>query len=238
VIPASALIKARHVTITAELVRFVGGMNEAAVASLISWKTEPNAPYATDDGWWPATADDLSDWTGLSTDQVRRALKKLLDEGHIEREKLRLGGVSDQTYSYRLVRQVDVAESPHDVAESPHPIDVAESPHLPLYETTDTYPSIDLFDVFWEKYPKKVGKADARKAWAKATKTTLPADIIAGLERLLPGFSPDLGFVKGPEAWLNGKRWEDELVPRVQSAERGGKQARPPIPMEDEWKYR
>jgi hypothetical protein len=229
VIPPSALLRARHITITAELVQVVGGMNEAAVASLIAWKTEANAPYATEDGWWPATAELLSDWTGLSTDQVRRALKKLLDDEHIEREKLRQGGVSDQTYSYRLVRQFDVAESPDH--------HVAESPLLPLYETYETSPSIDLFDAFWEKYPKKVAKADAQRAWAKAIKKTPPAEIIAGLERLLPGFSPDLSFVKGPAAWLNGQRWTDDFIP-PSSSTRQGQPQRPKIDPQREWEYR
>ena len=68
------------------------------------------------------------------------------------------------------------------------------------------------FTEFWTAYPRKVSKADAQRAWAKATKRTDPADIIAGLEAHLPSWaSSDPKFIPHAATWLNGQRWLDEV---------------------------
>ena len=72
----------------------------------------------------------------------------------------------------------------------------------------------DRFADFWQCYPKKVKKQDARKKW-KARKLDARADeIIADVQkrqakdgRWLEGFVPD------PTTYINGSRWEDELEP-------------------------
>ena len=72
----------------------------------------------------------------------------------------------------------------------------------------------DPFDQFWQLYPRRVAKADARKAWAKIK----PADrqkIIEVLPEHLKQdqWTKDGGtFIPYPASWLNGERWEDELV--------------------------
>ena len=73
-------------------------------------------------------------------------------------------------------------------------------------------------------YPRHIGKGDAEKAFAKATKAT-PFDIIlAGTERFAkvahagcahdPHRHPKIGencYVPYPATWLNRCGWEDEL---------------------------
>ena len=69
------------------------------------------------------------------------------------------------------------------------------------------------FSEFWEKYPKKVGKKAALKAWKNA-KDKPPLDaIIAALERqrASPQWQEQGGrFIPNPATWLNQGRWEDE----------------------------
>ena len=81
--------------------------------------------------------------------------------------------------------------------------------------------SIDLvgFDAFWRMYPKKVGKSDAVKEWAKLT----PEEIEAA-ERSLPLHLKSVSWLKEggkyiphPHRWLNKKRWEDELPAAILS---------------------
>lgn len=67
---------------------------------------------------------------------------------------------------------------------------------------------VEPFDEFWTAYPRKVGKADARKAWAKALRR-VNADKIVAAVREYP-FRDDLTFVPHPASWLNGGRWEDD----------------------------
>lgn len=73
------------------------------------------------------------------------------------------------------------------------------------------------FDEFWEVYPKKVGKADARKAFAKAIKTVDLDTILWAIETQKESdqWSRDNGkYIPNPSTWLNQGRWEDELAPK------------------------
>ena len=75
----------------------------------------------------------------------------------------------------------------------------------------------DRFADFWQCYPKKVKKQDARKVWKSRKLDTKADDLIADVQkrqakdgRWLEGFIPD------PTTYLRGSRWEDELeAPRV-----------------------
>lgn len=235
-ISQAARIGGEFVVIKAQLVREVGGYNEAAVASLIIFSTEGiDTPYATANGWWPATYDQIANRLGLSPDQVRRALAKLVEDGHVERLKLKLGGISDHTYSYRLVRE----DRQNDLAESPHLLDVAESPHLPSIkkEKKDTHDlAPDRFDEFWSLFPKHVAKAPAHQAWLKATKTTDPDVILGRLRLQLPGYQArDPKYVPSPTTYLNQARWDDDPDPVAKST---GKNGGPRVPVQNEWEYR
>ena len=80
-----------------------------------------------------------------------------------------------------------------------------------------------LFDSFWSAYPRKVAKAEARKAF---TKITVPLETILSAiteARKSPDWTKDGGrFIPYPASWLNGKRWEDEssvpLQPEARSS--------------------
>jgi hypothetical protein len=69
------------------------------------------------------------------------------------------------------------------------------------------------FDAFWRVYPRRVGKAAARKAWLKATRVATPEEIIAGAERAARSWEAahtSLQYVPHPATWLNAERWTDE----------------------------
>jgi hypothetical protein len=64
-------------------------------------------------------------------------------------------------------------------------------------------------------YPRKVGKAAARKAWTKAARDTDPSLILEGVKRYAndPNLPADRSFIPHPSTWLNGGRWDDEPLP-------------------------
>lgn len=64
------------------------------------------------------------------------------------------------------------------------------------------------FDRFWANYPRRDGKAYARKAFLKAMTKTDEATIIAGLARYR--FTPDPQYHPMPATWLNGEYWLSE----------------------------
>jgi hypothetical protein len=71
------------------------------------------------------------------------------------------------------------------------------------------------FAKFWDAYPRKVGKGEARKAWAKVTKLGAdPSRIIAGAQRYRDDPTrrrKDIEYTKHPGPWLNAERWTDQL---------------------------
>lgn len=66
------------------------------------------------------------------------------------------------------------------------------------------------FIEFWDKYPKKVSKKNAKKAFMKLN----PSD--EQLEKIYKALAEqskqwkDKQFIPYPATWINGERWEDE----------------------------
>lgn len=81
------------------------------------------------------------------------------------------------------------------------------------------------FAAFWERYPHRVAKQDALKAWAQTKPTpellTLMIDALDWQCRQAKW--RDVEFIPYPASWLRGRRWEDErprlhtkiVVPKV-----------------------
>lgn len=70
------------------------------------------------------------------------------------------------------------------------------------------------FAAFWDAYPKRVAKKDARKAWFDIAPTDAQVVLmIAALEwqREQPGWLKDGGqYIPYPAGWLRDERWTDE----------------------------
>lgn len=84
-------------------------------------------------------------------------------------------------------------------------------------EQTTSVIGPDPFEVFWDAYPRKKAKQDARRAWAK-----LKPDVIDAVLRDVPRrATQDRGWLEGyipnPATYLNGERWTDEIEIRGQS---------------------
>ena len=69
------------------------------------------------------------------------------------------------------------------------------------------------FDEFWSAWPSKRGKADAKKAWAKATRAADPAVIAAAAARFAADPNREDAFTPHASTWLNGERWNDGPLP-------------------------
>ena len=71
------------------------------------------------------------------------------------------------------------------------------------------------FDIFWQTYPNKVGKENARKAWSKIKPDAELFDkIIKKVEELkvCDDWTKDGGqYVPHPATWLNRGGWDDEI---------------------------
>ena len=68
---------------------------------------------------------------------------------------------------------------------------------------------LDGFQEFWTAYPRKVGKLDAIKAYAKARTVATAAELLAGVEAYIK-HKPAYADWCHPSSWLNKGRWMDE----------------------------
>jgi hypothetical protein len=73
--------------------------------------------------------------------------------------------------------------------------------------------SSNKFDEFWNLYPRKVGKQDARKAFERALRNASLEEIFEGLQRFVTDPNRVLTFTPHPATWLNQGRWGDDPIP-------------------------
>jgi len=89
-----------------------------------------------------------------------------------------------------------------------------QSAQLYILETKLSAMQDPEFEEFWRSYPRKVAKADARKAWLQTRHLRPSLDVVL---RSLKAACRSEQWMKGggqfiPHAstWLRGERWEDE----------------------------
>lgn len=91
-----------HMSISRDIVE-AHGANAAIVYQQVYYAIAHGLTYggtAQEGGWYRGTSEQMSSMTGLSPDQCRRAMAKLLEAGLMERHKFRRTQ-GDQTMSYR-----------------------------------------------------------------------------------------------------------------------------------------
>ena len=64
------------------------------------------------------------------------------------------------------------------------------------------------FDDFWKRYPTKVGKDAALKAWNKAKPPI--ADVLSALSWQITSDQWKRGYIPNPATYINQGRWKDE----------------------------
>ncbi|MFI5649967.1 helix-turn-helix domain-containing protein [Streptomyces anulatus] len=89
-----------------------------------------------------------------------------------------------------------------------------DSPASPA-ELTEEQQQEAEFAAFYAAYPRKVGKGNARKAFAAAVKRgAKPADLVAASAAHRDNWArcrTETRFIPYPASWLNGERYDDEL---------------------------
>lgn len=71
------------------------------------------------------------------------------------------------------------------------------------------------FGLFWDAYPRKVGRLDAVHAWLRAKNLPPIATILTAIEAAKKGewLGKTPKYIKHPAAWINGERWNDQPMP-------------------------
>jgi len=71
----------------------------------------------------------------------------------------------------------------------------------------------ELFERFWNAYPRKVAKGQARKTWAKLNPDeALTERIVEAVKTAIARDNRfrDINYTPHPSTWLNGTEWENE----------------------------
>ena len=72
---------------------------------------------------------------------------------------------------------------------------------------------MDDFDKFWAAYPRKVAKAEARKAWAQTASIRPDTDSLVKAVlshcKTEQWMKSNGAFIPHAATWLRGERWED-----------------------------
>jgi hypothetical protein len=178
---------------------------------------------------WEVSQESLARANKTGKDAIRTIIGELLSAGYLNRstdrtrtEKGYLGGyvytTQDPTTSDFPTLDKPTLDNP------PHKNTITKEEQL-----KEIYPQENLgerfadyhFERFWELYPKKVEKIDARKAFRKALEEYDAKDVLDGVERLAadPNLPPKQ-FIPYPASWLRAGGWTNEpYPPREQTAE-------------------
>jgi len=112
-------------------------------------------------------------------------------------------------------------------------VDIVETEAEAYKQETDKTPTSkpkSRFDDWWEAWPKKVDKANAAKKW-KTNKCDDMADaLIADVEirkaRHWDWIKDEGKYIPNPTTYINGKRWQDEIIGRPRGNQNGNGQNR------------
>jgi len=154
---------------------------------------------------WSVSIGQLARANACGTDLIRSAVKELEAGGYLERSQSRISN----RFGEAIWRTTDPSDLPSsDLPSSENPIH--KNNNTKNTERKKVYD--DWFDQFWEAYPRKVGKAAARKAFLKLAEEGCHA--VAGARRFAndPNLPP-AQFIPHPTTWLNREGWLDEPLP-------------------------
>jgi hypothetical protein len=154
---------------------------------------------------WSVSISQLAKANDCGSDLIRSAVKELESSGYLERSQSRI----ENRFGEAVWRTTD----PSDFPSSAFP-----SSGNPIHKNTNSKNTErkkvydDWFDQFWDAYPRKVGKATARKVFLKLGEDGCHA--VAGARRFAndPNLPP-VQFIPHPTTWLNREGWLDEDLP-------------------------
>lgn len=153
---------------------------------------------------WSVSIAQLAKANDCGMDLIRNAVRELEACGYLERSQRRI----QNKFGEAIYRTTD----PSGFPSSGFPSSGNPTPKNNNNKNNNLKKYDDWFDEFWEAYPRKVGKAAARKAFLKLGESGVRA--VAGARRLAndPNLPP-AQYIPHPTTWLNRAGWEDDPLP-------------------------
>jgi hypothetical protein len=166
---------------------------------------------------WRVSADSLARSGNEGRHAILTALKELRETGYMKTEKRQNEQGRFETLSivydtpYYEATEVQKPTSGYPKSENRTSLEELSKKNL----DTNLH-----FEMFWNVYPRKVGKQAAIKAFTKAIKSASVEDIVAGASRYADDPNRSDTFTAHPTTWLNAGRWADGPLPeRIKTAD-------------------
>lgn len=160
---------------------------------------------------WSVSIAQLARANDCGLDLIRNAIRELELCGYLERSQKRI----NNKFAEAIYRTTD----PSGFPSSGFPSSGNPTPKNNNDKNNNLKKYGDWFDEFWDAYPRKIGKATAKKAFLKLGEAGVHA--IAGARRLKhdPNLPP-AQYIPHPTTWLNREGWlDDPYAPREKSKE-------------------
>ena len=206
-----------HTFDPAEAVKY--GILEAVLLSNIRWwvaKNQANGRHNHDGRYW--TYNSAKAFTKLfpyaSQQQIQRALKRLEDAG-----VLCVGSYNSNPYDHTKWYSVAIIDSSNLINQE---VKVDQPSNTDINTVVNKKESSSpFFDEFWKAYPRKTNKGFAKKVFEKlkvddAMLTKMIQAIYVQNKNVWK--DKDQQYIPHPSTWLNGERWDDEVVVKPMSA--------------------
>ena len=179
------------------------------------------ANHLGDHGAWPSIST-LARYANASERSVKRDIQELVQLGELKVE-LQNAPTKHQykTNLYWITISSGVTDSASGVTDWVSRGDSSGKSGVTPVGTqniirTIREPSLETssygFDTFWNLYPKKVAKADALKAWNKATKKKTVDELISLTKAYSESKLPEMTFIPYPASWLNKELYDTVQV--------------------------
>ena len=182
-----------------------------------AWVRDPNITYKakglltyllSHEVGYTITIGQIIRESGDGKQSVRSALEELIKAGYLETKRT----TDERGYNAGLAYFIKDPNSPK--SENPtldNPTldnQTALENNLTKKTIKQEKPTDNDFEKFWKLYPKKVAKADALKAWNKATKTKTAERLLELTKAYAEGKLPDDKYIPYPASWLNKELYE------------------------------
>lgn len=151
---------------------------------------------------WPSLAR-LAEDTEMSAATIKRRLIQLEERGFIIRTQ------RDQQSTLYTLALTELGVAPTE------PTPWLSQSHEPINDNLSENQKNILvnqqFEDWWQHYPKKTGKGQARNAYRGAVKKVTHEELIEAADRFSQQCQhKEKQFIPHASTWLNGERWLDE----------------------------
>jgi hypothetical protein len=182
-----------------------------------AWIRDPNISYKakglltyllSHEVGYTITIGQIIRESGDGKQSVRSALEELIKAGYLETQRT----TDERGYNAGLayfIKDPSIPKSDNPTLDNPT-LDnqTALENNLTKKTIKQEKPTDTAFDTFWLLYPKRIGKADALKAWKQVIKIKTADEMIALTKAYSESKLPDMTYIPYPASWLNKGLYE------------------------------